>query len=146
MMKRFSLSLSLLFALSGCQLGLEDDGIEEPDDLVRSESGEQVIIDRDDTYDITVTGSRNVIKLENDINDVVITGDNNSITIIDDELIGVMTVAGEGNSIRLQSGLQTRVGEVIISGSNNTVTVFEYVKATFNEVNGNALSGTKVES
>jgi len=134
----------LAVSLQGCQLGSDDEEtVIEATDITRSVSDTVETINRTDLYRFIVTGDSNFFELEDDIDEIVVTGDNNVITIIEDSALAALTISGSDNTIKLETGLSTRIDNILIGGEGNTVIITEYLTALDNGT-GTSLTGTKV--
>lgn len=125
-----SIVLMALF-LQACQLGQDDaDTVVEATDITRAVDETVETINRSSLYTFIVTGDSNVFELEDDIEDITVTGSDNIITIIEDTQLSTLTVTGANNTLKLESGISTRIDELLISNEGNTIIITEYVTLT----------------
>ena len=142
--------LGLSFILAACQLGEDESEVELASDITRSVNSTVDTISRTDLYRFILTGDDNVYELEDDLSEIIITGDSNVVTIMEDAELDSLIVNGSFNTIKVASGLQTRVTDVLITNQGNTVIVTEYValsdNGTLNEDGSSTTSftGTQV--
>ena len=131
-------------ALQGCKLGVdkEDDG--EIDTVtVSSTDDNSVIIDEEETYHLSVTGSGNTITLRGDVSQITVKADRTSIIIEDDTLIDKLTLSSNNNDISTAASLQTVITSLSIAGEDNLVTVYDVVTATVVADKGNLVTETQ---
>jgi len=131
-------------ALQGCKLGVdqEDDG--EIDTVtVSSTDDNSVIIDEEEAYHLSVTGSGNTITLRGDVSQITVKADRTSIIIEDDTLIDKLTLSSNNNDISTAASLQTVITSLSIAGEDNLVTVYDVVTATVVADKGNLVTETQ---
>jgi len=131
-------------ALQGCKLGVdkEDDG--EIDTVtVSSTDDNSVIIDEEEVYHLSVTGSGNTITLRGDVSQITVKADRTSIIIEDDTLIDKLTLSSNNNDISTAASLQTVITSLSIAGEDNLVTVYDVVTATVVADKGNLVTETQ---
>ena len=131
-------------ALQGCKLGVdkEDDG--EIDTVTFSSTDDNsVIIDEEETYHLSVTGSGNTITLRGDVSQITVKADRTSIIIEDDTLIDKLTLSSNNNDISTAASLQTVITSLSIAGEDNLVTVYDVVTATVVADKGNLVTETQ---
>lgn len=131
-------------ALQGCKLGVdkEDDG--EIDTVtVSSTDDNSVIIDEEETYHLSVTGSGNTITLRGDVSQITVKADRTSIIIEDDTLIDKLTLSSNNNDISTAASLQTVITSLSIAGEDNLVTVYDVLTANVVADKGNLVTETQ---
>lgn len=143
-MNKWILVVLAAIPLLGCQLGVdqEDDG--EIDTVtVSSTDDNSVIIDEEETYHLSVTGSGNSITLRGDVSQITVKADKTTLIIEDDVLIDKMTLSSDNNDVSIPAGLQTVISNLSIAGEDNLVTVYDVTTSAIVEDKGNVVTLTK---
>jgi len=133
-------------ALQGCKLGVDEEDDGEIDTVtISSTDDDSVIVEEEEIYNVTITGSNNTITLRGDISKINIKSGANDQKIIieEDVLLEDITISSNGNIINVSGGLETVVTELYITGENNLVTLYDVTTPSIVPDKGNDLSLTK---
>ena len=118
-------------ALQGCKLGVdqEDDG-EIEDVVIDSSTDTSAVVDEDETYNLIVTGTNNIITLKGDVSEINIKGTGNDLIIDSDLLIDKVTISTDSNTIVVSGALETVITQLLITGSSNAIEVYDVGTST----------------
>jgi len=118
-------------AFQGCKLGVdqEDDG-EIEDVVIDSSTDTSAVVDEDETYNLIVTGTNNIITLKGDVSEINIKGTGNDLIIDSDLLIDKVTISTDSNTIVVSGALETVITQLLITGSSNAIEVYDVGTST----------------
>ena len=118
-------------ALQGCKLGVdqEEDG-EIEDVVIDSNTDTSAVVDEEETYNLIVTGTNNIITLKGDVSEINIKGTGNDLIIDSDLLIDKVTISTDSNTIVVSGALETVITQLLITGSSNAIEVYDVGTST----------------
>lgn len=89
-------------------------------DVAVTASGETMVVNRADVYQLNVSGSINTITIQpsNSVSLVSVSGDGNTVTVNDGAVLCNVTLTGKSNTISLPRG---STAQVIDQGSINSI-------------------------
>lgn len=133
--------------LQGCKLGIDEEESTDIDEITVG-SGEVRTISSSDVYNLSITGSNNILTLEDDISEINIVGGDNQITIVNDYSLVSISVSSDNNLVQWDSDLDTSVTSTLIErikllGEGHSIFVDTYYELEDNGT-GNQVSGQQI--